>query len=111
MLLGLIDERKKQVTSMELKLARPDNIPGYSMAPRLVDRLGQLLNGIDRVQAAPTPYQVEYYNELKTEFLADMADVNAFAERQIPEINDMLQKSNAGALMSGNPIEIPASIK
>ena len=36
---------------MELKLARPDNIPGYSMAPRLVDRLGQLLNGIDRVLA------------------------------------------------------------
>jgi hypothetical protein len=37
--------------------------------------------------------------------------MNAFAERQIPEINDMLQKSNAGALMPGNPIEIPAFIK
>jgi photosystem II stability/assembly factor-like uncharacterized protein len=110
-LLGLIDERKKQVTSMELKLARPDNIPGYSMAPRLVDRLGQLLNGIDRVLAAPTQYQLEYYGELKTEFLTDMKEVNDFATRQIPEINDMLKKSNAGALMSGDPIAIPDSLR
>ncbi len=110
-LLGLIDERKQQVSSMELKLARPDNIPGYSMAPRLVDRLGQLLNGIDRFLDAPTQYQVEYYNELKAEFLKDMADVNAFIEKQIPEVNDMLKKSNAGALMSGKPIEIPSSIR
>ncbi len=110
-LLGLLDERKQQVSSMELKLARPDNIPGYSMAPRLVDRLGQLLNGIDRVLAAPTQYEVEYYNELKSEFMKDLADVNAFVDRQIPEINDMLKKSNAGALMSGKTIEIPASLR
>jgi hypothetical protein len=56
-LTGLITERKQQLSSMELKLARPDNIPGYSMGPRLVDRLGQLLGAIDRVLAAPTPYQ------------------------------------------------------
>jgi hypothetical protein len=96
---------------MELKLARPDSIPGYSMAPRLVDRLGQLLNGIDRVLEAPTKYEVEYYEELKTEFLKDMSDVNAFAEKQIPEINEMLKKSNAGALMSGKTIDIPASVR
>jgi photosystem II stability/assembly factor-like uncharacterized protein len=110
-LMGLIGERKQQVSSMELKLARPGNIPGYSMAPRLVDRLGQLLSGIDRVLQAPTQYQVEYYNELKAEFLKDMSDVNGFAEKQIPEINDMLKKSNAGALMSGKPVQIPASIR
>jgi photosystem II stability/assembly factor-like uncharacterized protein len=109
--LGLIGERKQQVSAMELKLARPGDIPGYSMAPRLVDRLGQLLNGIDRVLQAPTQYQVEYYNELKSEFVKDMSDVNGFAEKQIPEINDMLKKNNAGALMSGKPVEIPASIR
>jgi hypothetical protein len=110
-LLGLIGERKQQVTSMELKLARPDNIPGYSMAPRLVDRLGQLLNGIDRVLQTPTKYEVEYYDELKAEFLKDMAEVNAFADKQIPEINDMLKKSSAGALMSGKTIDIPSSLR
>jgi photosystem II stability/assembly factor-like uncharacterized protein len=110
-LLGLLDERKQQVGSIEMKLARPSDIPGYSMAPRLVDRLGQLLNGIDRVLQAPTPYQTEYFNELKSEFLKDMSDVNTFAEKQIPEINDLLKKSNAGSLMSGKPIEIPASVR
>jgi len=110
-LTGLLTERKQQLSSMELKLARPDNIPGYSMGPRLVDRLGQLLNGIDRVLAAPTPYQVEHFNELKAEFLKDIGDVNTFIDRQIPEINDLLKKSNAGALMAGKAIEVPAAVK
>ena len=96
---------------MELKLARPGDIPGYSMAPRLVDRLGQLLSGIDRVLEAPTPYQVEYFNQLKAEFMKDMGEVNAFSEKQIPEINDLLRKANAGALMTGKTIEIPSSMR
>jgi hypothetical protein len=110
-LAGLISERKQQVSSMELRLARPSDIPGYSMAPRLVDRLGQLLSAIDRVLAAPTPYQIEHFNELRTEFLKDMSDVNGFADRQIPEINDLLKKYNAGALMAGKPVEIPTAAK
>jgi hypothetical protein len=111
MLTGLIGERKQQVSSMELRLARPSDIPGYSMAPRLVDRLGQLLSAIDRVLAAPTPYQVEHFNELRTEFLKDMGEVNGFVEHQIPEINDLLKKYNAGSLMAGKPIELPAATK
>ncbi len=111
LLTGLLSERKQQVSSMELRLSRPSDIPGYSMAPRLVDRLGQLLNAIDRVLATPTPYQIEYFNELRAEFIKDMSDVNGFAERQIPEINDLLKKYNAGSLMAGKPVEIPAAAK
>ena len=110
-LAALIKERMQQLSAMELKLARPADIPGYSMAPRLVDRLGMLLSAIDRVLAAPTPYQIEHYNELRAEFLADMGDVNRFVEKQIPEINDLLKKSNAGAVMAGKPIEIPAGVR
>jgi hypothetical protein len=110
-LAALIDERMQQLSAMELKLARPADIPGYSMAPRLVDRLSALLNAIDRVLAAPTPYQIEHFNELRAEFLANMAGVNRFVEKQIPEINDMLKKNNAGAVMAGKAVEIPASVK
>jgi hypothetical protein len=110
-LVALLDERMQQLGTMELNLSRPSDIPGYSMAPRLVDRLGQLLNGIDRVLAAPTPYQVEHFDELKAEFLKDMGEVNNFVEKQIPEINDLLKKNNAGAVMGGKPIEIPASVR
>ncbi|HKE28769.1 MAG TPA: hypothetical protein VKB88_40745 [Bryobacteraceae bacterium] len=111
LLAALITERMQQLSAMELKLARPSDIPGYSMAPRLVDRLSMLLSSIDRVLDAPTSYQVEHFNELRREFLADMADVNRFAEKQIPEINDMLKKYNGGSIMAGKPIDIPASVK
>jgi hypothetical protein len=70
-----------------------------------------LLSSIDRVLDAPTPYQTEHFNELRAEFLADMADVNRFVEKQVPEINDMLRRNNAGAVMAGKPIEIPASVR
>jgi photosystem II stability/assembly factor-like uncharacterized protein len=110
-LTGLITERQQQLSSMELRMARLDNIPGYSMGPRLVDRLGQLLGSIDRVLAAPTPYQLEHFAELKAEFLKDIGDVNTFIDRQIPEINDLLKKSNAGAIMPGKAIDIPASVR
>jgi predicted AlkP superfamily phosphohydrolase/phosphomutase len=54
---------------------------------------------------------MEHFNEIRTEFLADVGDVNKFVEKQIPEINDLLKKSNAGALMAGKPVEIPASLR
>jgi hypothetical protein len=81
------------------------------MAPRLVDRLSALLNEIDRVLDSPTQYEMQYFNELRTEFLADLGDVNKFIDKQIPEINDLLKKNNAGALMAGKPVEIPSSVR
>jgi hypothetical protein len=80
LLASLLGERLQQLSTMELKLARPPDIPGYSMGPRLVDRLSALLNAIDRVLDSPTPYQMEHFNELRTEFLADVGDVNKFIE-------------------------------
>jgi hypothetical protein len=110
-LAALLAERLQQLSSMELKLARPNDIPGYSMAPRLIDRLNMLLSSIDRVLASPTPYQVQEFGRLREEFVAAIADVNRFIEKQIPEINDMLKKSNAGAIMGGRPIDIPAGAR
>jgi photosystem II stability/assembly factor-like uncharacterized protein len=107
-LAGLITERMQQLTTMEMKLARPADIPGYSMAPRLVDRLNQLLSAIDRVLAAPTPYQIAHFNELRAEFLADMGEVNQFVEKQVPEIDTLLKRNSSGVV---KPVEIPASVK
>ncbi|HEX3742292.1 MAG TPA: hypothetical protein VHW09_00100 [Bryobacteraceae bacterium] len=111
MLASLLSERLQQLSTMELKLTRPTDIPGYSMGPRLEERLSALLSEIDRVLSSPTPYEMEYFNELRTEFLADVGDVNKFIEKQIPEINDMLKKNNAGALMAGKPVDIPATVR
>jgi photosystem II stability/assembly factor-like uncharacterized protein len=111
LLASLLSERLQQLTTMELKLTRPGDIPGYSMAPRLVERLSALLNAIDRVLDSPTPYQIEHFNELRAEFLADVGDVNKFVEKQVPEINDLLKKNNAGAPMAGKPVEIPSTVR
>jgi hypothetical protein len=54
---------------------------------------------------------MQYFNELRAEFLADVGDVNKFIDKQIPEINDLLKKNNAGALMAGKPVEIPSSVR
>lgn len=43
--------------------------------------------------------------------MKDVGDVNNFVEKQIPEIDDLLKKNNAGAVMSGKPIEIPTSVR
>ena len=51
---------------------------------------------------SPTPHEIEYFNELRAEFLADVGDVNKFVEKQIPEINDLLKKNNGGALWRAN---------
>ena len=40
-----------------------------------------------------------------------MGEVNNFVDKQIPEINDLLRKNNAGAVMPGRPIEIPVSVR
>ena len=74
--------------------------PGLQHGSAAGRSAGQLLGSIDRVLAAPTPYQIEHFNELRAEFIKDMGEVNGFAERQIPEINDLLKKYNAGSLMA-----------
>jgi hypothetical protein len=67
-----------------------------------------LLSAIDRVLAAPTPYQIAHFNELRAEFLSDMGEVNQFVEKQVPEIDALLKRNSAGAV---KPVEIPASLK
>jgi hypothetical protein len=37
--------------------------------------------------------------------------VNSFIDKQVPEINDMLKKSNAGAMMSGKSIALPVGLQ
>ena len=42
-----LKERIQQIASIEDKVVRPANIPGYSMGPRLIDRLSQLAGGLE----------------------------------------------------------------
>ena len=106
-LMNSLSERLQQLHSMELQLARPRDIPGYSVGPRLIDRLGGLGSELDHVLAAPTQYQREYYNELQQEFISDVGRVNTFISKGVPEVNDALTRQNGPTLMGGKPVKLP----
>ncbi len=106
-LANALTERLQQLHTIELKLARPRNIPGYSMGPRLVDRLGALGSSLDHILAAPTEYQRTYYDELQGEFVTDVGRVNTFLNKDLTEINQSLTKHNGPTVMGGKPIKFP----
>ena len=104
-LVNALSERLHQLNSMEDKLIRASHIPGYSMGPRIVNRLSQLAAGIDRSLVAPTPYQREHFEELKGELAAQVTRVNEFLSKGVPELNEALHKNNAGQLIPMKPVE------
>ncbi len=106
-LMNALSERLQQLHSMELVLARPRDIPGYSMGPRLIDRLGALGSELDHVLASPTIYQREFYSQLQQEFLTDVGRVNTFLTKGVPEVNEGLAKQNGPMLMGGKPVKFP----
>jgi photosystem II stability/assembly factor-like uncharacterized protein len=106
-LINTLKERLQQIASIEDKLARPGDIPGYSMGPRLIDRLSQLAGGLENTLTGPTEPQRELYKELLGEFNHEIDRVNKLMTDGIPQINEMLRKQNAGAISAGKPIAAP----
>jgi len=109
-LVALLDERMQPARHNGTQAVR--GLPTFRAIAwrRAGDRLGALLNGIDRVLAAPTPYQVEQLQRTegrvseghgRREQLRGEADPGdqRFAE----------EEQTRGAVMAGKPIEIPAS--
>ncbi len=105
-LLSALDERKKQLASIETRMARKQNIPGYSEGPKLADRLQQLSGAIDRVLTGPTAPQKDLFAELTAELDKELGNVNRFVTRDVPEINDLLKKYNGGALTVAKPLAV-----
>ena len=76
------------------------------LGPQLIERLGALLGGIDRNNAAPTIYQQEYFKELQNEFTDKLAEFNAFVENAVPKLNETLAKHNVSTIMPGKAIAL-----
>lgn len=110
-LLNALKERLQQIASIEDKLARPGNIPGYSMGPRLIDRLSQLAGNLENTLTGPTGPQREHYKELLGEFNREVDRVNKLMTEGVPQINEMLRRQNAGAVMPAKPIAVPPGVE
>lgn len=99
-------ENLQQVDVLLKKLARPADVPSYMLGPQLIERLGALLGGIDRVNAAPTIYQQEYFKELQVEFTDKVMEFNAFVQTAVPQLNETLAKHNVATIMPGKPVAL-----
>jgi hypothetical protein len=86
-------------------LTRPAGRPFWSEAPRLLDRVTDLLGQIDRTDAVPTQAQLTYWAELVIELRDALGRVNAFLEDGTRKINAALSD------MRLPPVYVPDQVK
>jgi photosystem II stability/assembly factor-like uncharacterized protein len=99
-------ENLQQVDVLLKKLARPPDTPSYMLGPQLIERLGALLGSIDRVNAAPTIYQQEYFKELQAEFTEKITAFNTFVDDAVPKLNETLAKHKVSTIMPGKAVAV-----
>jgi photosystem II stability/assembly factor-like uncharacterized protein len=102
-----ISDQLKQVESLQNGLTRPEAGLGFGGKAEIADKLGNFFFMVDGVNAAPTPYQVAYFDELQKTFRERMDDVNKFVNQTIPQLNETLRRANAPTVVAGKPIEVP----
>jgi photosystem II stability/assembly factor-like uncharacterized protein len=109
-----LSEHVKKVESLASSLTPPGDgatldaqARSEPRGPRLLERISSLFSGVDGPNAAPTPYQREYFGEIQTEFRQKVGDVNAFIEQTVPKLNETLRRYNAPTVVPGKPIEVP----
>jgi ClpP class serine protease len=96
---------RKQLDEQSGKLARPEGGLGFSGRAQLVEKLGNLFFAIEGTNAAPTPAQRAYLEELQAEFRQKLDDANRFITQSVPRVNETLRKHNAPQLIPGKPVE------
>jgi hypothetical protein len=102
-----IDSHIEQIDGIENKLARQDTGLGFGGKPGIADSLGGYFFSIDSVNAAPTPYQREAFNELTVKFNAYLDVVNRFINEAVPRLNETLRRNNAPPIVAIKPIQMP----
>jgi photosystem II stability/assembly factor-like uncharacterized protein len=100
-----LEEYVKQIDTLQDKLARRSEGLGFGGKARMSDRVGDLFFSIDGPNAAPTPYQRKYFEEVEPEFRERMGEVNKFIAETVPQWNEKLRGWNAPTLTTRKPVE------
>ena len=96
----------KQVTTLEDRLARRQEGLGINTAEsQVTNKIGDLFFALDGTNAAPTPYQLQYFKEIEPEFRERMAEANRFVKDTIPLWNEKLRAWNVPTLTTRNPVD------
>jgi hypothetical protein len=100
-----LEEYVKKIDELQDTLARRSEGLGLGGKSRVSDRVGDLFISIDATNAAPTPYQRKYFEEVEPEFRERMAEVNKFIAETVPQWNEKLRGWNAPTLTTRKPVE------
>ncbi len=100
-----LEDYVKQIDLLQDKLARRSEGLGLGGRARVSDRVGDLFFSIDASNAAPTPYQRKYFEEVEPEFRERMGEVNKFISETVPQWNEKLRGWNAPTLTTRKPVE------
>lgn len=104
-LMKALEDYVKQVDALEDKLARRTEGLGLGGRARVADRIGDLFFALDGTNAAPTPYQLQYFQEIQPDFRERMAEVNRFIKETVPQWNEKLRGWNVPTLTTRMPVE------
>jgi hypothetical protein len=104
-LLKALEDYIKQTDALQDRLARRSEGLGFPGKAQVVNKIGDLFFGLDGTNAAPTPYQRQYYDEIVPEYRSRMAEVNRFIKETVPQWNEKLRAWNAPTLTTRLPVD------
>jgi photosystem II stability/assembly factor-like uncharacterized protein len=104
-LMKTLEDYKKQIVALEDRLVRRAEGLGFAGKSQVTNRIGDLFFSLDGTNAAPTPYQRQYFQEIQPEFRERMTEANRFIKDTVPLWNEKLRGWNAPTLTTRNPID------
>ena len=100
-----LEDYLKQVETLKGQLARRTEGLGIGGRTQIANKIGNLFFGIDGTNAAPTPYQRQYFEEIVPEYRSGMAEANRFIKETVPLWNEKLRAWNAPTLTTRVPVD------
>ncbi len=100
-----LEDHIKQVRAVEDRLVRRSEGLGFPGKSQVVNQIGDIFFGVDATNAAPTPYQRQYFQEIQPEFRERMDEVNRFINETVPHWNEKLREWNLPTLTTRKPVD------
>ncbi len=100
-----LEEYAKQVQALEDRLSRRSEGLGLGGKSQIVNRIGDIFFALDGTNAAPTPAQRQYFQEIQPEYRERMAEVNKFINETVPQWNEKLRAWNLPTLTTRKPVD------
>jgi len=97
----LLEAYRRDLAKALEKLARPPDSSRLEEGPLVMEKLADLYANVEGVNAAPTKYQREAFDELAPEFRARVKETREFLQKSVPAWNTELRKAGTAELVTG----------